>query len=158
MTLSHCWGTKHFLNLEDHNLQQFLGPGLPWDELIKNRAFEHAIEITRSLGIRYLWIDSLCIIQRQPDLADWKKEAQLMHRYYRNSWINIAASASKDSEGGLFHHRADEESQIIPRKFVPEAHSTLFKDHSWYIIPADLWSRELLDQPLYTRAWVFQGE
>ncbi|KAK7422808.1 hypothetical protein QQX98_001369 [Neonectria punicea] len=96
LTLSHSWGQKQFLTLQDSNLEQFLQSGLPWDELSKNKNFVQAIEVARNLGARYIWIDSLCIIQRQDniklELRDWFKEGQLMHRYYRNSWCNIVAS------------------------------------------------------------------
>ena len=59
-TLSHCWGGKVFLQLREENLGLFL-QSLPVAEL--SRTFREAMEICKRLEIRYLWIDSLCIIQ-----------------------------------------------------------------------------------------------
>jgi Heterokaryon incompatibility protein (HET) len=52
------------------------------------------------LGIRYLWIDSLCIIQDSKE--DWSYEASLMGQYYQNSAVTIAAVGAEDGNDGLF--------------------------------------------------------
>jgi hypothetical protein len=65
--------------------------------------FQHAINLTRRLGYRYLWIDALCIIQ--DDRLEWREEAAKMVDVYFNSDLNIAASDSKDSRGGIFRRR-----------------------------------------------------
>ncbi|KAF7886094.1 hypothetical protein EAF00_010197 [Botryotinia globosa] len=41
--------------------------------------FRDAIRAVRRLGVKYFWIDSLCIIQEGDELADWKREAPVMH-------------------------------------------------------------------------------
>lgn len=66
-------------------------------------AFLDAIDFTRSLGVRYIWIDSLCILQDSRD--DWQAEALQMHKIYRNCVCNIAATGSSDNGGGLFQDR-----------------------------------------------------
>ena len=65
--------------------------------------FADAIQLTDALGLSYLWIDSLCIIQ--DDVSDWEAESTAMCDVYRGSAINIAASASVDCKGGLFRQR-----------------------------------------------------
>ncbi|KAK4159682.1 heterokaryon incompatibility protein-domain-containing protein [Cladorrhinum sp. PSN259] len=70
------------------------------------RTFEHAVQAARKLQVRYLWIDSLCIIQDEPE--DWAKEAQLMHKVYRHAWCNISATASRNSGEDLFRTRTSE--------------------------------------------------
>jgi hypothetical protein len=62
--------------------------------------FNHAIEITRKLGLDYLRIDSLCIIQNNE--ANWQKESALMSSVYGGSAISIAASSARDSTHGCF--------------------------------------------------------
>jgi hypothetical protein len=47
--------------------------------------FQEAIRITRAIGIQYIWIDSLCIIQKEPDLADWNIESTKMADVYQVS-------------------------------------------------------------------------
>jgi hypothetical protein len=74
-TLSHCWGPKetHPLRTQIKNLSQFL-VAIPSEALPKT--FQDAIIITREVGLRYLWIDSLCIVQ--DDIADWTQQAAVM--------------------------------------------------------------------------------
>ncbi|KAK3358097.1 hypothetical protein B0T25DRAFT_440444, partial [Lasiosphaeria hispida] len=55
------------------------------------------------LGIRYLWIVSLCIIQ--DSTADWEAESAAMARVYGLTSVNIAATSSLDSRGGLLFDR-----------------------------------------------------
>ncbi|KAH6677171.1 hypothetical protein B0J14DRAFT_475992, partial [Halenospora varia] len=57
-----------------------------------SKTFVDAISITRFMGIRFLWIDSLCIIQDSVD--DWEIESSLMDYVYENATINIAATAA----------------------------------------------------------------
>jgi hypothetical protein len=59
--LSHCWGqtlSKHITRVENLATNMI---GIPVAELPKT--FRDAIDICRALGLRYLWIDSLCIVQ-----------------------------------------------------------------------------------------------
>lgn len=56
LTLSHCWGGAKILRLLEDNTELFFR-SIPTDQLPKT--FKDAITITRRLGYRYLWIDSL---------------------------------------------------------------------------------------------------
>ncbi|KAH7091524.1 heterokaryon incompatibility protein-domain-containing protein [Paraphoma chrysanthemicola] len=85
-TLSHCWGKVHIIQLKR----------LP-------KTFREAILAAKRLGVSYIWIDSLCIVQ--DDLSDWFREAALMHKVYSYSLCNLSASASKDSSEGLYRNR-----------------------------------------------------
>jgi Heterokaryon incompatibility protein (HET) len=89
-TLSYCWGKKYqqpittTSNLEAR--QRVLHPTtLP-------PVFQDAITIVKKLGYRYLWIDSLCILQDSVD--DWNAESAKMDQYYTSSSLNIIASAA----------------------------------------------------------------
>jgi hypothetical protein len=59
-TLSHSWGHARILTLTHETASQ-LYDGI--DENLLALSFRDAINITRKLGIRYIWIDSLCIYQ-----------------------------------------------------------------------------------------------
>ncbi|KAI9641959.1 hypothetical protein NHQ30_009828 [Ciborinia camelliae] len=96
ITLSHCWvreqpltTTRH--NFADHKIE------VPWTKL--PRIFQDAIMVVRALEIIYLWIDSLCIIQQ--DQEDCEKESIRMASVYSNSYLNLAATGSSDSRGGM---------------------------------------------------------
>lgn len=60
VTLSHCWGNTQQFTTE-RNTFAARCRGMSWELIPKT--FQDAISLTRKLGIRFLWIDSLCIIQ-----------------------------------------------------------------------------------------------
>jgi hypothetical protein len=95
MTLSHCWGQKTFLVTNKANLKNHR-TSIPIDGL--SQTFKDAIWITRQLKIKYLRIDSLCIVQ--DDFENWAFEAKSTSTIYSNSYLNIAASSSGDGKGG----------------------------------------------------------
>src|SRR5579859_4557773 len=101
-TLSHCWGSAQFIQLNRSTFNQLRG-GIHVNEMPKT--FSDAVQVTRRLGIRYLWIDSLCIFQDKDDLSDWLAEAALMHKVYSYSFCNISAAAATDPSKGLFFSR-----------------------------------------------------
>ena len=78
-----------------------LQDGLPIDEF--PLTMHHAITITRRLGLRYLWIDALCIFQ--DSVEDWVAESSRMREVYRGAAITISASAAEKPSDGLFHQR-----------------------------------------------------
>ncbi|RDL40024.1 uncharacterized protein BP5553_00003 [Venustampulla echinocandica] len=99
-TLSHCWGKiedKLVLTLENRDdLKQAIPPfgGL--------KTFEDAVNIARQLGLWYLWIDSLCIVQNSKE--DWLAQSAQMSNVYKYSFCNITAtSATSDLEGCFFN-------------------------------------------------------
>lgn len=100
MTLSHCWGKTHHVSTVKENIE-LRKRGISWNSL--PLTFRDAILVTRALGIRYLWIDSLCIVQN--DLLDWEIESAKMGSIYSCSFLNLAATRSPNSQGGLFSSR-----------------------------------------------------
>ncbi|KAK3396974.1 HET-domain-containing protein [Sordaria brevicollis] len=94
--LSHCWGTQQPLQTTRENYSRHL-TSIAWD--IIPRTFQDAIRLTLDLGIEFLWIDSLCIIQH--DEEDWERESANMCSVYANSYLTIAATSSPDCHGGL---------------------------------------------------------
>lgn len=102
VALSHCWGKQenHPLKTTRRSLAQHL-KSIPMSSLPKT--FQDAVVATRALGIRYLWIDSLCIVQ--DDENDWRRESQMMGTIYEHAVVTLAASAAPDSTHGLFVER-----------------------------------------------------
>jgi len=88
--LSHMWGDVQEsappLQAMNYNYAD-LKDGISLGRLPRN--FADAVETCRRLGIEYIWIDSLCIIQDSKE--DWKREAATMHMVYKNAFITIAA-------------------------------------------------------------------
>jgi hypothetical protein len=52
------------------------------------------------LGIDFLWIDSLCIIQ--DSTSDWKGESAKMASIYENAFLTIASTKSKEGAAGCY--------------------------------------------------------
>jgi len=100
LTLSHRWGNSVMTTTTTGNITSRRA-GIPLGDMPKT--FRDAVLITRRIGVRYLWIDSLCIIQDSP--ADWEAEAIKMGSIYRNSIVTIAALGSTDSMSGCFTER-----------------------------------------------------
>ncbi|KAK0713527.1 heterokaryon incompatibility protein-domain-containing protein [Lasiosphaeria miniovina] len=106
MALSHCWGTLA-------------------------KIFKDAIEVTRRMGVRHLWIDALCIVQDSQD--DWASESVKMGSIYEGSLLTIAASVAGHSLGGCFNDKS-----------MPHDHLTWGKTNTVQI------------SPLNTRGWTYQ--
>ena len=154
--ISHCWGRKPQKKLLRSNLNDFRRQ-IKYDTL--PQTFQDAVRVTRRLGIRYLWIDSLCIIQ-QPDgsppnplepaaTEDWNKEAPLMADVYGSTYCTIAAADAKDSTEGLFRRRKIAGLSPSVTTVRWNLHATEYN-----VIREDFWNGELLSLQLYTRAWV----
>jgi hypothetical protein len=116
---------------------------------------------TRRLGFRYLWIDSLCIIQ--DDENDWLSESAKMCDVYTYSYLTLAATSSSDGSGGLFftaeppRHLTTvvlngDEFPVFSANQSYEYHISFYD----YRISAEEYRRRLRTHPLLTRGWVFQ--
>jgi hypothetical protein len=131
---------------------------VPWDALPPT--FQDAVTVSRRMSFRYLWIDSLCIIQDSEE--DWETESAHMAQIYRDSILTIAATSSASSD----EHFLKPRSAINEPKLVKLEH----KDDSEEKDEAEnkqepkyfLASRPLAVHskigPLSARAWVFQEE
>ncbi len=151
-TLSHAWGQKKLLTTDLWNMAKHLLDGIRMSELTPN--FRQAIEVTRFLKVRYIWIDSLAIIQAPP--GDFERESVLMHKVYRHSFCNLVAADSMDGFGGLFRQR--DPHAVVPVEFQGTGANHHFGKNAWKIVPTDMLEQELLNSFIYTRGWVFQGE
>jgi hypothetical protein len=103
VALSHCWGPPELpnrlvtnkLNLQSHSTEILLEK-LP-------KTYRDAVLITRGIGIQYLWIDSLCIVQ--DDIEDWFREGCKMAEYYHGAFCTISAASTSDHQSGIFKER-----------------------------------------------------
>jgi hypothetical protein len=151
-TLSHRWGQAKFLQLTRHNLEEF-HRRIPTAEL--PQTFQEAIFVSKFLGIRYLWIDSLCIIQDDP--SDWASEASNMHMVYSNSYCNIAASHAEDSTKGLFRDRNPHALCSTEVNICTSSYYTTKKARQVCVLANDDMIADSMDHcPLSKRGWVLQ--
>lgn len=142
VTLSYCWGSSQPFILTSANIQGFCQGKLISD---LPKTFRDAIIVARRLSVRYIWIDSLCIIQDSID--DWRRESSMMKDVYANCACNISATDSLTPDGGLFRRR--NETEIRP--------GVVRFNEKWYSISnQNYWVKATMETPLERRGWVFQ--
>lgn len=146
--LSHCWGPveKRPLRTTTENVAEHL-QGIAIFQLPKT--FREAVEFTRGVGIEYLWIDSLCIVQ--DDHNDWHSESATMCSIYEHAELVIAAAGAEDSTQGLLSHGI---LRNEPRK-LPYVVKGVTKG-SFNIVFSDDARHGPTHGSLYNRAWVSQ--
>lgn len=106
--LSYVWGDagRIALNLRENNIEE-LSRRIPPGRLAKTVA--DAIEVTRQLGLKYLWVDSLCIIQQDPrqknrsinELEARQSQLDQMGSIFGHAKIVIVAAGGEDAGCGL---------------------------------------------------------
>jgi hypothetical protein len=95
--LSHCWGNEQPCTTTSSTLEA-RKQRISWAEIPKT--FRDAIIFTAKLGIQYIWIDSLCIIQDDP--IDWEIESSKMADVYQYAALTISATSSPGDTQGCF--------------------------------------------------------
>lgn len=111
VALSHCWGGEQPVNTTISTLE-IRQAGIPLESL--PQTFKDAVVITKRLGFRYLWIDSLCIIQDSK--TDWATEASKMGLVYKNSALTISANLAANCRAGILQRRDVEPTLELPCK------------------------------------------
>lgn len=96
VTLSHCWINRVILTTTKSSLAAH-SLAIPLSSL--PLSFQQAVMICRWLGVQYLWIDSLCIVQ--DDLSDWDDQASNMGSIYENAFFTIAIHGHAGGDGSI---------------------------------------------------------
>lgn len=150
-TLSYCWGKSLSLTTTTMNKHKHETVGIDVHNM--PATFQDAIFVAKKLGIRYLWIDALCIVQDDRD--DWEVEAVKMCDVFAHSQVTISAARNSSSADSFLRRSPDE---LLSVQF----HSTLEPDVlDQYFIRLeprhyDPTGRELEQSTWASRAWVFQ--
>ncbi|KAF4545357.1 Heterokaryon incompatibility protein [Lasiodiplodia theobromae] len=113
--LSYCWGTAGFIKTTEgcycpeHAHQDTCEDlkNIPWSNYLHAihwsnlpQGFQDAIELCWEAEIRYLWIDSLCIVQGNQQ--DWNRESARMKDIYMGAFLTIVLASTKSPlEGAL---------------------------------------------------------
>ena len=106
--------------------------------------FQDAVYFTRRLGIRYLWIDSICIVQ--DDKEDWARESLNMYSIFEGSYLTIAAAVPERISKRLF--------AVAPPEKIGYRIEATTTSHPW-----EVFIRKPLvhtDPDLQKRGWVYQ--
>jgi hypothetical protein len=146
VALSYVWGTQEFECLRKENLDEALRTGFIADSYF-HPAVQDAIQVVRGMRERYLWVDSLCIVQ--DCAADKSAQIELMASVYGNALLTLVAAGNDSSNLGLpgvnTHGLRNENRVFVQGKVcLVEARES---DHFGHWETDNLWS---------TRAWTFQ--
>lgn len=107
LTLSYVWGkdklrrdlpitTKAAVKIDSNGAETVALPEpLP-------RTIQDAMDVTRELGFRYIWIDSLCIVQDDPE--DVAMQIKMMGEIYSSSSLTIAAGSGPRKSSQFISH------------------------------------------------------
>ncbi|KAF5133383.1 hypothetical protein E5D57_004007 [Metarhizium anisopliae] len=141
--LSYCWGphTSNVPKLTDATYSSFV-QGI--NESTLSQSHKDMIHLARALGISYVWIDALCIIQF--NAADWERESKRMAVVYGNAALTVIAGRSSDSKHGFIANNAAQNKIFC--KLPQEASETPT------IMVGLQRSHDI--GPTSTRAWCFQ--
>lgn len=140
--LSYCWGgdqdAKTTTDLYPQYVRRINVCDLP-------KSVQDAISVTVELGLNYLWVDSLCIIQ--DDCNDMEMELMRMPDIYSQATVTISASRANSAYDGF-----------LQRRIPPAGSFTLpYRNPSGGVGSVTLISEGIHPlEPLDKRAWVLQ--
>lgn len=161
LTLSYTWGHAKCLRTVVALLEQLQQPGslltISCGDL--PRTIQDAIAITKLLGERYLWVDSLCIVQ--DDATSLHTNLNNMHHIYARSTLCLVAFAGLDANHGLRGLKGFSTARRVDQLVLPIAGNEAI---SWYNTPRATWDRfghephfvEHLGRTYNERGWTFQ--
>ena len=128
--------------------KQHLQTGVPISDL--GPTFRHAVEVARSVGAPYIWIDALCVIQDSKE--DWLREVPRMMDVYGAALFNIVATSAADTDARCYP-RNDPRSV---KPFVVTRKGTDFPDARYILYDRQYRRAAFKDMPLLRRGWVVQ--
>jgi hypothetical protein len=163
VALSYCWGSSGPpLKTEKHSLKQRLR-GIPIHTMPP--CFRDAIEVIRAIGLRYLWIDALCIIQDDPQ--DWQVESGSMFDIFSNAFLTIGVASTSSCQESFLKKSLPQRFHIpfqsrtnpsISRLYtIQKAPPKRIPDHSYSDDPLP-WMGDLFNSEWNKRGWVWQEQ
>ena len=141
--LSCCWGGHQPFNASKRSIEK-LKSGFAVSTL--PQTIQDAIEVTRKIGLNFLWVDSLCIVQDCE--KDKDTEIKKMGSIYKNATVTIAATvASSATEGFLRTKREPPETYPYDLSMEDGTTDKILLTTEYECSPF---------APLDTRGWAFQ--
>jgi hypothetical protein len=147
--LSYCWGTMQLNATRTSNVHKYMFQ-IPISSL--PQTLQDAVTVTRKLGLRYLWVDSMCIIQD----SDYDKAHEIgrMEMIYNHAYITISASSAIDCTQGFLQQRTFGGSYMcLPFQLGANITTEVALGPIWlpnsnpYVLGGE---------PIHDRAWTFQ--
>jgi hypothetical protein len=150
-TLSYCWGGDQTEKLTTANRSSRM-TGVPVQRFAKT--LQDALWFTAQIGLEFIWIDALCILQDDDD--DKAREIAKMAMYYNTSKVTLCAASASSSSEGFLSKRSEREYGAgpfrVPFQSGGTAGSVLLYEEPG--IPE--FDEGIPAEPLASRAWTLQ--
>lgn len=152
-TLSYCWGKSLTMTTTTANKLRHETTGI--DVHSMPATFQDAIHVAKKLGIRYLWIDALCIVQ--DDMKDWEAEAVTMCDIFAHAHVTISAAKSSSAVEHFLQRPVDE---MVTLQFQSILDPDILGQYSIRLEPrhAKPAEHDLERSQWVSRTWVLQEE
>lgn len=157
LALSYCWGAPESsgsVSSYQTSIENLDERKAGFSELSLPKTIRDAVSITRRLGVKYLWVDAICILQGKDNRAqaDWKTESARMHHVYGEALLTIAVASGSSVQDGIFNTRRDPQSACRVSTTL-----TAVPGLGDVNVTADsLKPSDCQDEPLYHRGWTLQ--
>ncbi|KAK3343163.1 heterokaryon incompatibility protein-domain-containing protein [Neurospora tetraspora] len=152
--LSYCWGGNQALLLTSDTIEELSFKGISQEDL--PRTIADAITVAISLGIQYLWVDALCILQDSEE--DKAREIAKVAMVYSNATVTMAVSRASSVDEGFLSDRFPVEHTAVIELIVSEYQPGSTK--TAMLVPQEPDATDLVSvmdhNPLGKRAWTFQ--
>ncbi|KAK3935438.1 heterokaryon incompatibility protein-domain-containing protein [Diplogelasinospora grovesii] len=151
--LSYCWGKQQTCVTSLESLAANVA-GMSLASL--HKTIQDAVICTRKLGIPFLWVDALCIVQDSDE--DKNREIGMMADIYSHAAVTISAAGAKDCDRGFLKMREDvgeryeQRSGPMPYRCPDGSVGKIF------LVPVhhgSLWDNDKTEF-IYERAWTHQ--
>lgn len=139
--LSYCWGGDQAAKTLKSHLRSRMDE---FSLLDQPQSIRDAVHVARELGIKFLWVDSLCIIQ--DDEKDKMREIAQMHEIYQRAVITISAAISESSRDGF----------LTVRKLLPSSVRLKYRGPDGTLGSVVMASQVRTSEPIHSRGWTFQ--
>jgi hypothetical protein len=143
--LSYCWGREQLVTTTKRTIAGHL---FRIDVQDLPRTLKDAVIVTDMLGLHYLWIDALCIIQDDNQFKGL--EIAKMASIYSNSTVTIVASRAANAQEGFLYRRSQVRDNVLKVQYTD---NTCFDRSPVYLFPP---VRDYVSEPLEQRAWALQ--
>jgi hypothetical protein len=158
VAVSYCWGPKPFLNLNTANQSLLMSPqGLKLHEI--PRTIQESISLVSALGEKYLWVDSLCILQ--DDESDKFKNILQMDKIFGFASLTIVAGDGSDVQSGLIGYTPGSRNVTQHHEIVHGLRFIAMRPALSALIPTISWSKRawtLQENELSKRLMIFTAE
>lgn len=155
--LSYCWGPQEQSRLLlTKGLQKQFTQEIHMNEL--DQTLQDAVRVVHGLGMQYLWIDALCIVQDDP--ADKAVELARMQDIYKNAELVILAASAAASNEGFLRPNPIHDLSICDFPAMVQGRSSRLSLHHAAEYDATAAGKHghavQLDHPVHKRAWTLQ--